>query len=116
MLREASCFHPSQAILCFSFTTAQSLSANDKSHTERALRHYVLDGFVTAHVALQQGMSRAYLYLSGFERDNKRRQAMCTRRSVSGCVLISFYALCVGSTAGVVRVLRFVSGDPVRRG
>lgn len=52
-----------------------------QSHTERALRHYVLDGFVTAHVALQQGMSRAYLYLSGFERDNKRKQAMCTRRS-----------------------------------
>lgn len=53
-----------------------------QNHTERALRHYVLDGFVTAHVALQQGMSRAYLYLSGFERDNKRKQAMCTRRSV----------------------------------
>ncbi|CAN0547756.1 unnamed protein product, partial [Ectocarpus sp. 8 AP-2014] len=51
-----------------------------QSHTERALRHYVLDGFVTAHVALHQGMSRAYLYLSGFERDAKRRQAMCTRR------------------------------------
>ncbi|CAN0393396.1 unnamed protein product, partial [Hapterophycus canaliculatus] len=52
-----------------------------QSHTERALQHYVLDGFVTAHVALQQGVSRAYLYLSAFERENKRKQAMCTRRA-----------------------------------
>ncbi|CAM9942424.1 unnamed protein product, partial [Ectocarpus sp. 4 AP-2014] len=63
------------------FESVRDVFKKAKSHTERALRHYVLDGFVTAHVALHQGMSRAYLYLSGFERDTKRRQAMCTRRA-----------------------------------
>ncbi|CAN0443235.1 unnamed protein product, partial [Ectocarpus sp. 12 AP-2014] len=63
------------------FESVRDVFKKAKSHTERALRHYVLDGFVTAHVALHQGMSRAYLYLSGFERDAKRRQAMCTRRA-----------------------------------
>ncbi|CBJ28687.1 conserved unknown protein [Ectocarpus siliculosus] len=63
------------------FESVRDVFKRAKSHTERALRHYVLDGFVTAHVALHQGLSRAYLYLSGFERDAKRRQAMCTRRA-----------------------------------
>ncbi|CAB1113679.1 unnamed protein product [Ectocarpus sp. CCAP 1310/34] len=63
------------------FESVRDVFKKAKSHTERALRHYVLDGFVTAHVALHQGMSRAYLYLSGFERDAKRRRAMSTRRA-----------------------------------
>ncbi|CAM9495753.1 unnamed protein product [Scytosiphon promiscuus] len=63
------------------FESVRNVFKKAKSHTDRALQHYVLDGFVTAHVALQQGVSRAYLYLSAFERDTKRKQAMCTRRA-----------------------------------
>lgn len=37
-------------------------------------------GWVTAHVALLQDHSKLYLYLSGFEEDPKRRQAMHARR------------------------------------
>ena len=55
-----------------------------QNHTEKALQHYVLDGFVSTHVALHQGMSRAYLYLSTFEEDAKRRQAMYSRRCAPG--------------------------------
>lgn len=57
-----------------------ALTSSRQSHTEKALQHYVLDGFVSAHVALHQGMSKAYLYLSSFEEDVKRRQAMYSRR------------------------------------
>ncbi|CAM9425840.1 unnamed protein product [Pylaiella littoralis] len=69
------------AVVPDDFESVRDVFKKAKSHTERALRHYVLDGFVTAHVSLQQGLSSAYSHLSSFERDTKRRQAMCARRA-----------------------------------
>ncbi|CAM9811129.1 unnamed protein product [Discosporangium mesarthrocarpum] len=42
-----------------------------------------MDGFVTSHIALHQGLSKAYRLLANFETDGKRKQAMHSRRAQS---------------------------------
>ena len=46
----------------------------------KARKYYVLDGFVTDHVALIRDTSTLYRWLSTFEEDEKRKTAMYLRR------------------------------------
>ncbi|CAM9265333.1 unnamed protein product [Choristocarpus tenellus] len=69
-----------QKLSC-SFDDARELFKKIKIHTDVALKYYVMDGFVSDHVSLVTGMSRAYQYLASFEDDIKRKQAMQVRRA-----------------------------------
>mmetsp|Transcript_24724 Transcript_24724/g.31987 ORF Transcript_24724/g.31987 Transcript_24724/m.31987 type:complete len:236 (-) Transcript_24724:324-1031(-) len=48
--------------------------------TNQQKKYFVLEGFVTDHVNILKDQSQLYRFLVGFEKDEKRKQAMHTRR------------------------------------
>ena len=64
------------------FVQARDLFRRSRAEYMKALEFYVLDGYVTDHVTLQQGVSKLYHSLAAFESDVKRIAAMEKRRIV----------------------------------
>lgn len=62
---------------------ARVLFLKAHKHLDDAKRYFVLDGFVSDHAHLVREESRLYRYLSVFERDDKRCQAMYLRRAAA---------------------------------
>ena len=62
------------------FEQARDLFRRSRAEYTKALEFYVLDGYVTDHVTLQQGVSKLYHSLAAFETDVKRIAAMEKRR------------------------------------
>ena len=54
---------------------------------ERAKRYYVLDGYVSNHIAILKDQSELYRQLAIFERDGERKVKMHRRRAVRSNVL-----------------------------
>jgi KIF-binding protein len=58
------------------FDEARVLFKSALSRHVKAQQFYVLDGYVTDHVALCRDVSAMYKWLSQFEEDEKRKLAM----------------------------------------
>ena len=59
---------------------AKTLFRLANTQFKRALEVYVLDGFVTEHVLMKQGMSQLYRHLIQLEQSDQRKMMMLTRR------------------------------------
>lgn len=70
--------HLTKAIAAFAVARVVFLRAGTR--IEAAKKHFVLEGFVTDHVALLQEHSKLYHYLAAFEPVAKRKLAMEQRR------------------------------------
>eukprot|EP00164_Ancoracysta_twista_P002706 GFYU01003601.1.p1 GENE.GFYU01003601.1~~GFYU01003601.1.p1 ORF type:complete len:578 (+),score=198.08 GFYU01003601.1:127-1860(+) len=62
------------------FDGARSLFKKANSEFDKALKYYVLDGFVSAHIAILQDVSNLYKALIFFEEDDGRVVKMLRRR------------------------------------
>ena len=58
----------------------KSLFRKGNTQLQRALKVFVLDGYVTEHIKINQTLSQLYKYLCSFETDNGRIFAMEERR------------------------------------
>lgn len=70
---------PAKPIVDFDGARAAFKRAN--SSFERAKRHFVLDGYVTDHIAIVTDQSSLYCQLAVFERDGNRKVKMHRRRA-----------------------------------
>ena len=71
---------PSEIESCLSYDYAKTVFLAANSCLGRALRYYVIDGFVSDHVDLCMKRADAFARLSLLEGDEKRKQAMHLKR------------------------------------
>ncbi|XP_078481212.1 KIF-binding protein-like [Ciona intestinalis] len=65
---------------CVNFNQAKKVFQFGKDRATESLKHFVLDGFVTDHIELNQDMSRLYQHVSFFEPNYDVRCKMYKRR------------------------------------
>mmetsp|Transcript_50467 Transcript_50467/g.64671 ORF Transcript_50467/g.64671 Transcript_50467/m.64671 type:complete len:563 (+) Transcript_50467:706-2394(+) len=88
-----------------SFDEARAVFKAGLARTLNAQKFYVLDGYVTDHIALCRDVSALYKWLSCFEEDEKRKIAMLGRRAASLTPLID--ELGVSAYAGELKQISF---------
>lgn len=62
------------------YEDARAIFLAASARIEICKKHFVMEGFVTDHIALVEDLSKLYLYIHVFETDIKRKIAMQTRR------------------------------------
>lgn len=91
------------------FDDAKAVFGRANTRLEQAKKVYVMDGFVSDHVALVQQQSKLYHYLATFEVEVKRRLAMETRRTTMLMPLLQ--TLSRASFEGLHKQLSFEAGE-----
>ena len=76
-----------------------------KASTEKAMKHFVLEGYVSDHIELCLYRANAYKTLSVFEPDEKRKQAMNLKRVQSIEVLLKDGGINESAYAGLMKTL-----------
>ena len=64
----------------YDFKTALGVFRRSRAEFEKSLEFYVLDGYVTDHITVQQEISKLYHHVAAFETSSKRIVAMENRR------------------------------------